>query len=1534
MIVYFETELSKFIPPGCIINSRECNVIMANETDICAGVNSAMLQLQLDSGEMSGGFCDFAIEEFACASLATLTEENLAALLVCEPTSSSNSSGSRPVWKLLLSKASPVLDGALDLLTNATLDPTNPSVPIILEAVQQIRLDGLDPAALNDLAFIQLWFRERLRPFLPAVTPDFLSCLAAQGLSCATYQDMVQILSDLQPDMTLIRQISVYTHFIKAFLTRANATDSGCSSGVTSSGEWLQKNLGGFSALVSFRDLQTLYSNFSATSALPQLTVRQLADVSATPGQLASPAQVTAVMRHVPDQSLPAFFDDFSPTIEINGNQLPSAVRSAMLQVVFDRANLSDLSVGDSAVSLWLRGRLRPLLVDLSPAHVAPFFGILAGRNCSIEQLGVEGLNSAISSLNEDTKKEIYDHIVQTLRGPMPLSCYRNTNQSFFGFLRRSFLGFQFPNLTTFLSLMPGDRKLQLVNSVPPSDLGDFLRLPDVVDNDAELCDLYDLYEQTPAFLQTESLPEAVRRPTLPCVWPAALASSERSEVNAWFDRRLGDSLVFLTKSLIGPDSTHNASCLAFQKLVSVLGEYNYTAVDFKRSDVFDTIRSYLASATVPRCYNDSDPELNSTAWFAEYVGPFMSFLTLEDLQAFGSAQVLQVFSVNPLNIAALDHAALPANLTDYYTGLVYQQDANFNPLLLPLACRCVAPGPAFSQLTPEESVVILYNLTTICSSLDSQVSAALAGNLGNSINAAALSALGNESTGMSTGQIKSIDPQHMLDSLGTLSSVTGWNQGQAKAIVQALTSSAAFEINGTSLLMLGSLVAGVPSEAMANISGAQLLAASKDPAFLAHILSAPPIVQQTFVSQIIAEDGDVEAIIRNVPDGMATRIPRALLLGFPNNRSVIKRLNRHTWKRQQAKLFFDVMAVESATDALGGPNNLSSSVLQGFTCTGVRAVKSEQIKKLIKACRRTGDDKVHLEETQLTCMYNHIKADANATAFDVYPPDVMLYYDYSLVPQAGCRSYFQQLADADFSVFSPTLSYKRSELFANAGSCLGITGGSLTKDDVSVLGNMCCSLNASYIQNSDPSILEQMEGCPDLSGAQAAAVEALLSGGKTQYGAPSMWNESTLQALGMLPLYMTSTFYDNFDKKTKRNFLRYFLKVLRSNGVDRQRKRTLKTELRNSIKKRSKRSDVNECTEGTITQVTISDETFPFDYDDVNQFTSCLSAAVVRDNLESITEKVDQEDYLRVVLSKLREVYSTVPEDQVQSLGPTSRVATAADIDAWAVTQIDTLASLMDPANGPWDPSLAKAVVSRYLSHAGNQLGGDELNSVGGANLCALDANVLRNISQQSIRDAGALTVKSCAAQKKKELFAIAERAFASNTRSTVTASSYRLTQPYLGGATSEYVKSLAASDINMDLDTFTSLEESLVLNLTVGEVKGLLGTNLANLKSYQNEPLVKTWTGRQTQVELDTLGIGLTGGRVDPITTTPNSTTPNPNPTNPNSTTNNPSPTTPNPPNPNPTTSSTTSGNNGYRADAGCSFLALLALLVSSLL
>lgn len=50
-------------------------------------------------------------------------------------------------------------------------------------------------------------------------------------------------------------------------------------------------------------------------------------------------------------------------------------------------------------------------------------------------------------------------------------------------------------------------------------------------------------------------------------------------------------------------------------------------------------------------------------------------------------------------------------------------------------------------------------------------------------------------------------------------------------------------------------------------------------------------------------------------------------------------------------------------------------------------------------------------------------------------------------------------------------------------------------------MGNMCCTLDGSYIENSDPSILDKLNNCPELTDAQASAVEALLQSGKTKYG-------------------------------------------------------------------------------------------------------------------------------------------------------------------------------------------------------------------------------------------------------------------------------------------------------------------------------------------------------------------------------------------------------------------------------------------------
>ncbi|XP_037545747.1 uncharacterized protein LOC119422445 [Nematolebias whitei] len=347
--------------------------------------------------------------------LSALTAQDLAELLKCNR--SSSSSGSTAAWKLLLSKASLVLDEALELLANSVLDPSSPSVSMILDSIREIRLDGVSMGSLNNPSFIQLWLNHRLHPFLPAVSSNFLSCLASKALDCNTYQLILQILSEVRPQMVPATQMSVYTHFIRVYLTRNDTADPACRSNINSSVEWLQRNLGGFSVLLSIQDVQRLYPDFSALDALSQLTATQLADVAATPGLLTSPDQVAMVMGLVPDQLLASFFDDFSAALTGHENMLPSTVRSAFLEVVFARANLSYSWVDDSAVSLWLRYRLPPLLINLSPGHVTQYFQILAGRNCSIEQQGVENLNSTLSTLSENSQQEIYNHIIQALKG-------------------------------------------------------------------------------------------------------------------------------------------------------------------------------------------------------------------------------------------------------------------------------------------------------------------------------------------------------------------------------------------------------------------------------------------------------------------------------------------------------------------------------------------------------------------------------------------------------------------------------------------------------------------------------------------------------------------------------------------------------------------------------------------------------------------------------------------------------------------------------------------------------------------------------------------------------------------------------------------------------------------------------------------------------------------------------------------------------------------------------------------------------------
>ncbi|CAG5895038.1 unnamed protein product [Menidia menidia] len=428
--------------------------------------------------------------------------------------------------------------------------------------------------------------------------------------------------------------------------------------------------------------------------------------------------------------------------------------------------------------------------------------------------------------------------------------------------------------------------------------------------------------------------------------------------------------------------------------------------------------------------------------------------------------------------------------------------------------------------------------------------------------------------------------------------------------------------------------------------------------------------------------------------------------------------------------------------------------------------------------------------------------------------------------------------------------------------SSQGLSGSALSRDQVELLGNMACTLEGPVIEGSDSLILEKLKTCSGLSEVQVSAVEKLLLSGNTKYGDPSTWERKTLEELENLPLYFTRDIWDKIRFSVKKRFLKRFMPKLRKKKTQKKKLKALFKTMRPT---RSKRGA--GCTVGNITQLTVNDDSFPFGYD-AAQFDLCLDLPVLRDNLDSICEKVDDDDLQRVVLKKLNQAFpSGVSDQEVQMLGSVSRVASLDDISKWNVTQIDTLAALMKTEDGTWEAAQSKEIITKYLNSSGSSLGSTELNIID-SNLCSLDTSTLRTISSDSIRDADPLNVESCSTEQKKVLYEISNTSFSAQRDSSDDF--YNLIRPYLGGAPKTDIVGLSTQNISMDVDTFRSLEPNVINDLSVTDVQGLVGDHVPDLKLFENDTVIQTWVNLQRQSDLDLLGVGLISNRTDPTTTT----------------------------------------------------------------
>ncbi|XP_076839531.1 mesothelin-like protein [Brachyhypopomus gauderio] len=290
--------------------------------------------------------------------------------------------------------------------------------------------------------------------------------------------------------------------------------------------------------------------------------------------------------------------------------------------------------------------------------------------------------------------------------------------------------------------------------------------------------------------------------------------------------------------------------------------------------------------------------------------------------------------------------------------------------------------------------------------------------------------------------------------------------------------------------------------------------------------------------------------------------------------------------------------------------------------------------------------------------------------------------------------------------------------------------------------------------------------------------------------------------------------------------------------------------------------SQVTGCTAGEITEATIADPSFPIGYDST-QFDLCLNVTTLTSNVAAITQKVVDIGMERVILNKLNQAYPSGLGDSVlQLLGSTSRVASVSEISSWTITTIDTLSSLMNPDDGTWTSEQSNAIIMVYLSVAGQTLGSAELNAIG-SNLCSLNVNLLNTITSDSLSNVNSMNVSSCSIDQKTALYNIAKISF--NSERSNVSDYFLLIKSYLGGAPLMDIQALAALNIQMDINTFIGINPNVIMVLSISTVRDLLGVNLPDLKLFENTTVIKSWEEQQYQSQLDTLGIGLTGGKPD---------------------------------------------------------------------
>ncbi|XP_029076661.1 mesothelin [Monodon monoceros] len=256
----------------------------------------------------------------------------------------------------------------------------------------------------------------------------------------------------------------------------------------------------------------------------------------------------------------------------------------------------------------------------------------------------------------------------------------------------------------------------------------------------------------------------------------------------------------------------------------------------------------------------------------------------------------------------------------------------------------------------------------------------------------------------------------------------------------------------------------------------------------------------------------------------------------------------------------------------------------------------------------------------------------------------------------------------------------------------------------------------------------------------------------------------------------------------------------------------------------------------------------------------ACVDRALLAAQMDQVNLVPFTYQQLHIFKRKLDEFYPQgYPESLIQHLRYFFLWVTPEDIHKWNVTSLETVKSLLKVSKGHGMDAQVAALIARYVG-GGGQLDKatlDTLATFPATYLCLLSPEQLGFMQLKVVWVTRPQDLDTCSPWQMAVLYPKARIAF-----QNVSGSEYfTRIKPYLGGAPMEDLRVLSQQNINMDVATFKKLQREAVLPLTIAEVQKLLGANVVGLKAKEGNSPLRDWISRQSQEDLDSLGLGLHG-------------------------------------------------------------------------